>query len=128
MSDPAKGLGIYVSLTAIFINIIEKIKKEKLSHPLAGKEVLEFDEVKLLFLSGDETVCSVVKLTAKKLALHFLNINYLLDITHVVLDGRIVELGEKFLEYVRGQSSVFRSHESRDNAGQHQQRRGFPDR
>ena len=100
MSDPAKGLGIYVSLTAIFINIIEKIKKEKLSHPLAGKEVLEFDEVKLLFLSGDETVCSVVKLTAKKLALHFLNINYLLDITHVVLDGRIVELGEKFLEYV----------------------------
>lgn len=34
------------------------------------------------------------------MALHFLNINYLLDITHVVLDGRIVELGEKFLEYV----------------------------
>ena len=100
MADPLKGMGIYVSLTAIFINIIEKIKKEKLSHPLAGKEVLEFDEVKLLFLSGDETVCSVVKATAKKLAIHFLNINYLLDISQMVLDGRIVEFGEKFLEYV----------------------------
>ena len=27
MADPLKGMGIYVSLTAIFINIIEKIKK-----------------------------------------------------------------------------------------------------
>lgn len=102
MTEPFKGFGIYVSLTAIFINIKEKLKRSGQPHPLAGKEVLNFEEVKLLFLSGDEVVCSVVRQAAKRLAVEFLNINYLLDIRNFVLDGRIAGFGGKFLEYLNG--------------------------
>jgi len=58
----------------------------------------QVDEADLMALIEDGNTTTeppaVCKAPRKK------NINYLLDITHVVLDGRIVELGEKFLEYV----------------------------
>ncbi len=99
-NEPQKGMGLYVSMTAIFLAIIEKLKKENIEHPLAHKDVLDFDEVKLLFLSGDEVVDKVVKHCAKNFAVLLLNMNSLLDIRRIVIDGRIVELGDKFLGYV----------------------------
>ena len=100
LNEPQKGLNLFVSMTSIFMAIKEKIKKENLAHPLANKDVLDFDEVKLLFISGDEVVEQVIRRCAKSFAVFLLNLNSLLDIQQVIIDGRIVELGDKFLEYV----------------------------
>lgn len=115
VNAPMRGAGEYFSITAMYIDIIERLKKEGADHPLAGKAVLDFDEVKLLFLSGDELVSSVVKKNAENLAVQLLNIAYLLDVENVVIDGRIVELGDKFLEYVDSYISRYRRTKTRIN-------------
>lgn len=98
--QPLVGLGSTVSLTAVYIDIKERLAREKIAHPFAGKDVLDADEVKLLFLAGDEIVVSAFRHAAKNLAITFLNLAYLLDIQQIVIEGKIVDFGNKFLEYV----------------------------
>ena len=100
VNEPQKGLGLFVSITAIFLLIKERLKRENILHPLSEQEVPDFDQLKFLFLSGDEVVENAVRQSAKSLALLLLNLNYLLDIQRVVIDGKMVEFGAKFLNYV----------------------------
>ena len=107
ISRPNLGMDDYLSLTAIYTQIKKKIKKLPYRHALADKYVLEFDEVKLLFLSGDEAVDEVLLTSAKYLAIQLLNFANLFDVWQIVLDGRLIELGDKFLRYVDGYIQEF---------------------
>ena len=98
--EPQKGLGAVVSIIAISNAIKERINKENIQHPLRGQDILDFEELKFLFLSGDEVVEKAVRQAARSVAFFLLNQNYLLDIQRVIIDGKMVELGAKFLGYI----------------------------
>lgn len=100
INEPQKGFGAVGSIMAISNAVKERLAKDKIQHPLCGKDILDFDELKFLFLSGDEVVEKAVRQAAKGLAFFLLNQNYLLDIQRVIIDGKMVELGEKYLSYL----------------------------
>lgn len=76
---------------------IKKAIKDRPNHPLYGVETYNFDEIVELYKQGEPIVGKIVDDSAKINAIRFLSIAELLDLQYIVINGKILDFGERYL-------------------------------
>ena len=89
--------GRLYTITEIYIDIINKVKNIPL-HPLHNMEILKLQDVCDLFLSNDKIVTDAIEKSAKINAIQFLSVANLLDLDVIIIEGNILNFGDKYKE------------------------------
>ena len=90
----------FLTITDVCVETREQANRDP-SHPLFNREQVKFEEVCELLESGDPLVTRVVEKIAKYEALQLLCVNNILDLDDLVIEGKILLLGDKFKQMIQ---------------------------
>lgn len=103
--------GYFYTLSDLRDDIHSRLEKVS-EHPLKDKEQLHIKDIADLYQKGDPLVKEAVEESARFNAIQLLMVANLLDVDYLVIQGRILLLGE---DYLKALTSYFRAYDKNHN-------------
>jgi predicted NBD/HSP70 family sugar kinase len=98
--------GLFYTLADLRKDLVARLEKVD-EHPLKHLPSFHTKEVAALYEAGDPLVSAAIEQSARYNAIALLSVVNLLDVDDVVIQGRIVEFGQKYLDSLRHYFSYY---------------------